>query len=157
MPVGRPGSPLCTCLRASGTGPSAHVRLGRTASAEKLIGSIRRECSYYVVALGEGHLPRTLQSHARYYNESRTRRSLKKDAPFHRPIEGHGAIISRPVLGGLHTNARRGLLGGLGKKPVICTTPQWASFRASSGRKLARSCASLTGFSRMTAAFTGSS
>jgi len=70
--------------------------------AERLIGSIRRECSDHVVALGEGHLRRTLQSYARYYNESRTHRSLNKDAPFHRPIEGHGAIISRPVLGGLH-------------------------------------------------------
>jgi transposase InsO family protein len=70
--------------------------------AERLIGSIRRECSDHVVALGEGHLRRTLQSYARYYNESRTHRPLNKDAPFHRPIEGHGAIISRPVLGGLH-------------------------------------------------------
>jgi transposase InsO family protein len=70
--------------------------------AERLIGSIRRECSDHVVALGEGHLRRTLQSYARYYNESRTHRSLNKDAPFHRPIERHGAIISRPVLGGLH-------------------------------------------------------
>jgi transposase InsO family protein len=70
--------------------------------AERLIGSIRRECSAHVVALGEGHLRRTLQSYARYYNESRTHRPLNKDAPFHRPIEGHGAIISRPVLGGLH-------------------------------------------------------
>ena len=70
--------------------------------AERLIGSIRRECSDHVVALGEGHLRRTLQSYARYYNESRAHRSLNKDALFHRPIEGHGAIISRPVLGGLH-------------------------------------------------------
>ena len=70
--------------------------------AERLIGSIRRECSDHVVALGEGHLRRTLQSYARYYNESRTHRSLNKDAPLHRPIDGHGAIISRPVLDGLH-------------------------------------------------------
>jgi transposase InsO family protein len=36
--------------------------------AERLIGSIRRECTDHVVALGEGHLRRTLQSYARYYN-----------------------------------------------------------------------------------------
>lgn len=70
--------------------------------AERLIGSIRRECTDHVVALGEGHLRRTLQSYARYYNESRTHRSLNKDAPVHRAIEGLGAITSWPILGGLH-------------------------------------------------------
>jgi transposase InsO family protein len=70
--------------------------------AERLIGSIRRECTDHVVALGEGHLRQVLQSFARYYNESRTHRSLNKDAPVHRPIESLGAISSRPVLGGLH-------------------------------------------------------
>ncbi len=65
--------------------------------AERLIGSIRRECTDHVVALGEGHLRRVLQSYARSYNESRTHRSLNKDAPVHRPIESLGAIISRPV------------------------------------------------------------
>jgi transposase InsO family protein len=70
--------------------------------AERLIGSIRRECTDHVVALGEGHLRRILQSYARYYNELRTHRSLNKDAPLHRGIESLGAIISRPILGGLH-------------------------------------------------------
>jgi hypothetical protein len=68
-------------------------------------GSIRgpdRRLTDYVVALGEGPLRRVLQSYARYYNESRTHRSLNKDAPVHRAIESLGAIISRPVLGGLH-------------------------------------------------------
>ncbi|MFZ0722809.1 MAG: integrase core domain-containing protein [Xanthobacteraceae bacterium] len=60
--------------------------------AERLIGSIRRECTDYVVALGEGHLRRALQSHARYYNELRTHRSLNKDAPIHRAIESRGDI-----------------------------------------------------------------
>ena len=70
--------------------------------AERLIGSIRRECADYVLALGEEHLRRVLQSYGRYYNELRTHRSLNKDAPIHRGIESLGAIISRPVLGGLH-------------------------------------------------------
>jgi transposase InsO family protein len=70
--------------------------------AERLIGSIRRECTDHVVALSEGHLRRTLQSYAHYYNESRTHRSLDKDAPVHRATERIGAIISRPILGGLH-------------------------------------------------------
>jgi transposase InsO family protein len=70
--------------------------------AERLIGSIRRECTDHVIALGEGHLRRVLRSYARYYNVSRTHRSLKKDAPVHRAIESLGTIISRPVLGGIH-------------------------------------------------------
>ena len=55
--------------------------------AERLIGSIRRECADHLVALGEGHLRRILQSYARYYNELRTHRSLNKDSPIHRSIE----------------------------------------------------------------------
>jgi transposase InsO family protein len=70
--------------------------------AERLIGSIRRECTDHVVAFGEGHLRRILQSYARYYNGSRTHRSLNKDAPVHRATERIGAIISWPILGGLH-------------------------------------------------------
>ena len=70
--------------------------------AERLIGSIRRECTDHVVAFGERHLHRILQSYARYYNASRTHRSLNKDSPFHRATERIGAITSRPILGGLH-------------------------------------------------------
>ena len=71
-------------------------------SAERLIGSIRRECTDHVIAWGECHLRRVLLSYARYYNVLRTHRSLNKDAPVHRAIESLGAVISRPVLGGLH-------------------------------------------------------
>jgi transposase InsO family protein len=70
--------------------------------AERLIGSIRRECVDHVVVLGEAHLRRVLKSYARYYNESRIHRSLSKDAPFPRTIERLGVITSQPVLGGLH-------------------------------------------------------
>jgi transposase InsO family protein len=49
--------------------------------AERLIGSIRRECVDHVVALGEQHLRRVLESYATYYNSARTHRSLDKDSP----------------------------------------------------------------------------
>jgi transposase InsO family protein len=49
--------------------------------AERLIGSIRRECTDHVVAFGAEHLRRVLQSYARYYNMWRTHRALDKDAP----------------------------------------------------------------------------
>jgi len=48
--------------------------------AERLIRSIRRECTNHIVVLGETHLRRALKSCARYYNEVRTHRSLDKDA-----------------------------------------------------------------------------
>ena len=70
--------------------------------AERLIGSIRRECTDHVVALGADHLRRVLRSYVCYYNMWRTHRALDKDAPVHRVTERLGAIISRPVPGGLH-------------------------------------------------------
>src|SRR5947199_2864584 len=46
--------------------------------AERLIGSIRRECVDNIVVLGETHLRRVLKSYSRYYNKVRTHRSLDK-------------------------------------------------------------------------------
>src|SRR5207245_10515322 len=68
--------------------------------AERLIGSIRRECVDHVVVLGEAHLRRILTKYAAYYNGLRTHRSLNKDAPIHRAIQHMGRIVSAPVLGG---------------------------------------------------------
>ena len=76
--------------------------------AERMIGSIRRECVDHMIVLGEAHLRRILTKYAAYYNESRTHWSLNKDAPIHRPIVPHGAITSHPVLGGLHHQYTRG-------------------------------------------------
>jgi transposase InsO family protein len=70
--------------------------------AERLIGSIRRECVDHIVVLGEKHLRRVLKSYARYYNEMRTHRSLDKDAPLSRPVQRTGSIMSHTLLGGLH-------------------------------------------------------
>ena len=70
--------------------------------AERLIGSIRRECVDHVIVLGEAHLRRILTKYTAYYNELRTHRSLNKDAPIYRAIQHMGCIISAPILGGLH-------------------------------------------------------
>jgi hypothetical protein len=75
--------------------------------AERLIGSIRRECLDHVVVLGEAHLRRILKSYADYYNSVRTHRSLHKDAPISRPIHQTGMIRSQPILGGLHHHYAR--------------------------------------------------
>ena len=58
--------------------------------AERLIGSIRRECVDHIVVGGEGHLRRILRAYAHYYNTIRTHRSLDKDAPAFRCVERVG-------------------------------------------------------------------
>ncbi len=70
--------------------------------AERLIGSIRRECVDHVVVFGERHLRHLLLSYMNYYNDTRTHLSLNKDAPISRAVDTTGRIIGRPVLGGLH-------------------------------------------------------
>jgi len=69
--------------------------------AERLIGSIRRECIDHVIVFGECHLRHLLRSYLDYYNETRTHLSLDKDAPISRVIQAVGLIVGRPVLGGL--------------------------------------------------------
>src|SRR5712691_5874929 len=70
--------------------------------AERLIGSIRRECVDHIVALGEQHLRQVMKSYAGYYNTARTHRSLDKDAPLMRPVQRIGRIVSHALIGGLH-------------------------------------------------------
>jgi transposase InsO family protein len=70
--------------------------------AERLIGSIRRECLDHIVVFGDAHLRRILAAYTGYYNELRTHLSLAKDAPAHRPIQRLGQLATRPILGGLH-------------------------------------------------------
>jgi transposase InsO family protein len=70
--------------------------------AERLIGSIRRECLDHIVILGEAHLRQVVKAYAAYYNRVRTHLSLAKDAPLVRPVRRVGNIAARPILGGLH-------------------------------------------------------
>jgi transposase InsO family protein len=70
--------------------------------AERMIGTIRRECVDHVVALGERHLRRVLKSYVSYYNTTRTHRSLNMDAPVSRPVQQIGRIVSYALVGGLH-------------------------------------------------------
>jgi hypothetical protein len=54
--------------------------------AERLIGSIRRECGDHFIVLGEAHLRHILPICACHYNDIRTHRSSDKDAPVCRAI-----------------------------------------------------------------------
>jgi transposase InsO family protein len=82
--------------------PTASASPWQNGYAERLIGSIRRECVDHVIVLGDAHLRRVLRSYARYYNDIRTHRSLDKDAPVSRPVQRIGSIKSHMILGGLH-------------------------------------------------------
>ncbi|MGH9325733.1 MAG: integrase core domain-containing protein, partial [Terriglobia bacterium] len=76
--------------------------------AERLIGSIRRECVDHFIVLGEAHLRRILRVYARYYNHVRTHCALDKDAPVSRPVQRIGPLNSYAILGGLHHHYVRG-------------------------------------------------
>jgi transposase InsO family protein len=82
--------------------PTAPRSPWQNGHAERLIGSIRRECLDHMVVFGEVHLRRTLAAYANYYNELRTHLSLEKDPPGHRPVQRCGQVAARPILGGLY-------------------------------------------------------
>jgi len=91
-------------LRAMGIRdkPIAPASPWQNGFAERLIGSIRRECVDHLIILGEAHLRRILRAYAHYYNAARTHRSLAKDTPVSRPIQRTGSIRPNAILGGLH-------------------------------------------------------
>ena len=103
------GSVVTRRLRSMGIRdkPTAPASPWQNGVAERLIGSIRRECVDHIIVLGEMHLRRILKSYADYYNGVRTHRSLNKDAPVSRPVQRTGMISSRAMLGGLHHHYAR--------------------------------------------------
>ena len=64
--------------------------------AERLIGSIRRECLDHVIVFSERHLRHLLLCYMKYYNGARTHLSLEKDAPVSRAVDRAGHILCRP-------------------------------------------------------------
>src|ERR1700751_5159215 len=83
-------------LRAMGIRdkPIAPASPWQNGFAERLIGSIRRECLDHIIVLGEAHLRRLLKSYARYYNETRTHLALDKDAPLSRTVKRQGVFFA---------------------------------------------------------------
>ncbi|HEY4932547.1 MAG TPA: integrase core domain-containing protein [Terriglobales bacterium] len=79
----------------------------QNAFAERLIGSIRRECLDHIVVLNQRHLRKMLRNYLAYYHRSRTHLALEKDAPEPRAIMRQGAIIAIPQVGGLHRRYER--------------------------------------------------
>ena len=76
---------------------------------ERLIGSIRRECTDHIVVLNEVSLRRTLKSYFLYYTHSRTHLALDKDSPNPRAVQSSetGRVVEIPQVSGLHHRYER--------------------------------------------------
>jgi CheY-like chemotaxis protein len=61
--------------------------------AERLIGSVRRECLDHLVVLSGRHLRHLLLSYMKYSNGARTHLSLEKDAPVSRAVDCAGTFF----------------------------------------------------------------
>jgi putative transposase len=74
-------------------------------TAERWIGSARRELLHHVIVFDEPHLRRLLRDYVDYYNADRVHTELR-DSPAGRQIErrpsGNVGIIGLPRVGGLH-------------------------------------------------------
>jgi transposase InsO family protein len=72
------------------------------AIAERVIGTLRRECLDHLIVLDEQHLASVPTEFVHYYNQDRPHRTLCLQTPESRPRPMTGPIRSRPVLNGLH-------------------------------------------------------
>ena len=74
-------------------------------TAERWVGTGRRELLDHVIVLDEQHLRRLLREYVDYYNDERVHTQLR-DSPTGRPTEDHPSldaeIIGSPRVGGLH-------------------------------------------------------
>jgi len=78
-------------------------------TAERVVGSVRRELLDHVVVLNEDHLRRLLREYVDYYNDERVHTSIG-DSPVGRPVESRPSkrakVIGLPRVGGLHHRYR---------------------------------------------------
>ena len=74
------------------------------AIAERVIGTLRRDCLDHVFPLDERHLRTILAEYVAYYNRERPHRALRLETPRLAACSPAGtrAVNARPVLGGLH-------------------------------------------------------
>jgi hypothetical protein len=75
-------------------------------TAERWVGSCRREILDHVIVMNERHLLRLLREYVSYHHQDRVHDSLEKDTPEKRAIEqrptAHASVVAMPRLGGLH-------------------------------------------------------
>jgi len=99
---------VITFLRATGLQPKrTSIRSPwQNGTAERWVGSCRREILDHVIALDERHLLRLMRDYVNYHHEDRIHDGLSKDTPNGRPSEqkppSKATVISSARLGGLH-------------------------------------------------------
>src|SRR5262249_51792577 len=72
------------------------------AVAERLVGTLRRECLDQMLVMNERHLHAILTEFVRFYNQERPHRALRLETPEPVSRSTTGSIRASPVLGGLH-------------------------------------------------------
>jgi putative transposase len=77
--------------------------------AERLIGSLRRECLDHIIVLSPAHLRHMIARYISYYHGARTHLSLEKDAPAPRRVQAptEGRVVAFAEVGGLHHRYER--------------------------------------------------
>ena len=74
-------------------------------TAERIVGSVRRELLDHVIVFNEDHLRRLLREYVDYYNDERVHTWLS-DAPAGRPVNSRPSerakVVGLPRVGGLH-------------------------------------------------------
>ena len=95
-------------IKATGTKPvrTSFRSPWQNGTAERWVGSCRRELLEHVVVLGACHLIRLVQAYISYYHEDRCHLGLNKDTPSlravtHRPSPT-AKVVALPRVGGLH-------------------------------------------------------
>jgi transposase InsO family protein len=83
------------------------LTLETNAVAERVIGTLRRECLDHVIILNEPHLRAVLAEFVPYYNQQRPHRTLGLETPQSLIRSPTGTIDVRPVLGELHHTYQR--------------------------------------------------
>ena len=75
-------------------------------TAERWIGSCRRDVLDHVVVLGERHLLRLVKEYVAYHHDDRTHLGLDKDTPIPRAVtpkpSADAEVVALPRIGGLH-------------------------------------------------------
>src|ERR1035437_9737512 len=99
---------VVTFLKATGLQPKRTTLQApwQNGTAERWVGSCRREILDHVIALNEQHLRRLIRDYVNYHHDDRINDALEKDTPNRRPLEHkptpEAIVISNPRLGGLH-------------------------------------------------------
>ena len=72
------------------------------ASAERFVGTIRRECLDNFILVNERQIKRIVAQYIEYYNFMRTHQGINYGIPKGLDPQKNGKIRKLPILGGIH-------------------------------------------------------